>query len=54
LPTLEALLLAFPSHDIILASKSSQDLTQEGTMKLLFFDAYKLGVLRGETVIDVS
>jgi 2-keto-4-pentenoate hydratase/2-oxohepta-3-ene-1,7-dioic acid hydratase in catechol pathway len=23
-------------------------------MKLLFFDAYKLGVLRGETVIDVS
>src|SRR5262249_27644049 len=27
---------------------------QEGTMKLLFFDDFKLGVLKGDGVVDVS
>jgi len=31
-----------------------QTSVQEGTMKLLFFDDFKLGVLKGEAVIDVS
>src|SRR2546427_11314317 len=31
-----------------------QTSVQEGTMKLLFFDDFKLGVLKGDAVIDVS
>src|SRR5918992_69009 len=27
---------------------------KEGRMKLLFFDDFKLGVLKGDTVVDVS
>jgi hypothetical protein len=27
---------------------------EERTMKLLFFDDFKLGVLKGDTVVDVS
>src|SRR5205809_452801 len=32
----------------------TQTSVQEGTMKLLFFDDFKLGVLKGDAVIDVS
>src|SRR6059058_653247 len=31
-----------------------QTSVQEGTMKLLFFDDFKLGLLKGDAVIDVS
>src|SRR5437899_3821370 len=32
----------------------TQTSVQEGTMKLLFFDDFKLGVVKGDAVIDVS
>src|SRR5438093_717126 len=32
----------------------TQTSVQEGTVKLLFFDDFKLGVLKGDAVIDVS
>jgi 2-keto-4-pentenoate hydratase/2-oxohepta-3-ene-1,7-dioic acid hydratase in catechol pathway len=34
--------------------RSTAPPAQEGTVKLLFFDDFKLGVLKGDTVVDVS
>lgn len=31
-----------------------QDDAQEGTVKLVFFDDFKLGLLKGDAVVDVS